>query len=268
MSDIAYIDELLDASIDFKSPLASLVVLDKFRKSLTLLQGLLEDKSSLILEGTLDAIPPNQVSSYITDANPSAGAIDRDDKFNGITLQITSGSAQGEYVITDTDAGLDRIVVLENLGALGATTGDTYVLRGHSHNGFDSEIIEESDVIGLAGIQGLPVGTTAWFESASCPTGWTAAGGVDGNFYIGGPAITAGGTANHNHTIGTLGLGALPGTQLFRVPLVNYVAGNLAITNISSVTRGNHAHGQTGGGSFVANDMDLLGLGLKPCKVL
>ena len=268
MSDVAYIDSILDGVIDFKSPLASLAVLEKFRNSLTLLQGLLEDKSSLILEGTLDADPPNQVSSFITDANPSAGAIDRDDKFNGITLELTSGAAAGEYVITDTDSGLDRLVVLENLGALGALTGDTYVLRGHSHNGFDSELVEIDDVIGLGGLVGLPDDTVAWFESGTCPTGWTPAGGADGRFYKGGPTSGPGGTDLHTHTIGNIALSALPGTQLFRVPLVNYVAGNLAITAVSSVTRGNHAHVTAPGGGFSSDSLDLLAVGLKPCRIL
>jgi len=268
MSDVAYIDSILDGVIDFKSPLASLAVLEKFRNSLTLLQGLLEDKSSLILEGTLDADPPNQVSSFITDANPSAGAIDRDDKFNGITLELTSGAAAGEFVITDTDAGLDRLVVLENLGSLGALTGDTYVLRGHSHNGFDSESIELDDVIGLGGLVGLPADTVAWFEAGTCPTGWTPAGGADGRFYKGGPTAGPGGTDLHTHTIGTIALSVLPTTGLFRAAFSDVVAGNLTVQNFPSGEIGNHPHQVSPGGGFSSDSLDLLGLGLKPCRIL
>ena len=209
MSDIAYIDSITDGVIDFKSPLASLAVLEKFRNSLTLLHGLLEDKSSLILEGTLDADPPNQVSSFITDANPSSGAIDRDDKFNGITLELTSGAAAGEFVITDTDAGLDRLVVLENLGALGALTGDTYVLRGHSHNGFDSEKLEGDDVLGLSGIFPIPSNTFAFTEGNTCPTGWTQINLGGDKIFIGADGTGIGGSVTHSHSIGSLSLGAL-----------------------------------------------------------
>lgn len=265
MSDIAYIDSILDGVIDFKSPLASLAVLNKFRNSLTLLQGILEDKSSLILEGTLDADPPNQMSSFITDANPSAGAIDRNDKFNGITLELTSGAAIGEYVITDTDAGLDRIVVLENLGALGALTGDTYVLRGHSHNGADSEFVEIEDVIGLGGLTGLPVDTVAWFESSSCPTGWVPATGSEGHFYKGGPTTGSAGVATHNHTAGSITLADVGTGGLFRIDINALVAGAIDWT---PDIRGRHDHTGGGAGSYVPDDLDLSFVGLKPCKIL
>lgn len=271
MANIAYLPSIPDVDFDFESPIASIVFLNKYRDGLRLVQGLLEDKPALILQGVLDETPPTQANSYIVDSNPTAGTINRNDKFNGITLEITSGAAVGEYVITDTDSGLNRITVVEDLGSLGASTGDSYQLRGHSHNGFDSEKVDVGDVTGLTGLNVLPVGTVAMTKSGSCPSGWSS---IDTShstkFTKGGPTSGPAGSETHGHAGGgTIGFPNITGTD-FR-PNLNGTSGSswdwLLITvgtnNLFNTGRHTHTGGPAPSSSF--DSLDLLSVRFRFC---
>lgn len=139
MTDVAVIRETNDNEVDFQSPLSEEIMMVAFRDAIREVEDLVVSNGRGLLVGVVDADPPDQANSYIEDADPTVGSINRADKFNGLTLLMLDGDAEGNlYKITDTDATNKRIVVAENLYDEGVREGDSYQVLGHRHDEIDS----------------------------------------------------------------------------------------------------------------------------------
>lgn len=133
------IQDIVLAERDFKSPISE-ELFAKVVNNIVIVLAALAGDSSKLLQGAIDITPAAGSPSFITDANPTAGTIDRDDKFNDLYIHfldgtIFSNNSRNRFKITDTDAGADTVTVAENLNTLGATIGDTYEILGHTHDG-------------------------------------------------------------------------------------------------------------------------------------
>ncbi len=161
-------DRATNAEADFKSPISENLMTKKYRDFLDLMEELIRNTNSFILGGALDADPTNAAPSTFVDADPTVGTIDRDDKFNGLRLKFTSGTANGQrFTITDTDAATDKLTFAENLFAAGARLGDTYIILGHTHSGGTDGIkIEDDDIVSAQTFE-WEAGVGAGIESGS-----------------------------------------------------------------------------------------------------
>lgn len=156
------ISDIANSEIDFKSPLAE-DLFKRFRDNIVLTLAAVASDSNNLLKGVIDANPPNIANSYITDAVPTNGTINRDDKFNGLYLRFTSGAIftgnqYNRYKITDTDAALSRIYVAENLFTEGALLGDTYEIVGHAHDALDYPADRAGEFISMRALVNLAEG--------------------------------------------------------------------------------------------------------------
>lgn len=95
-----------------------------------------------ILEASLNGDPTDNTTadSFFDVDTVTAGAIDRDDQFNGLYVHFTSGTiftnnSLNRYKITDTNAASNRITVSGQIFSDGARDDDTFVIVGQTHDG-------------------------------------------------------------------------------------------------------------------------------------
>jgi hypothetical protein len=121
---------IADSQIDFKSPLSE-DLMTRYRDNDDFLNANTSSLSADLLQGACDSV----TTTVIVDADPTAGTIDRDDKFNAMWLSFTSGTLNGlRYKVTDCDATANSLTFAEDLQALGAVATDTYEIIGHVHD--------------------------------------------------------------------------------------------------------------------------------------
>ena len=130
-----FLRNIADATIDTKSPVSE-DLMTRVRDNLSLLNSVVASISNGSLQGAADSI----TTGVIVDADPTAGAINHDDKFNGLYVHFTSGTLYttnnlNRYKITDTDSAGNSITVAEDLAAAGGAATDTYIVLGHTHDG-------------------------------------------------------------------------------------------------------------------------------------
>ena len=132
-------DEILrnisDNQIDAKSPLSE-DLMARYRDNARLNQAHISSHPGLLLEGAIDSVSTTQ----IVDADPTAGEINHDDKFNGLYLHFKNGTVftnnnRNRFKILDTDAGTDTLTLDTDVQALGASAGDLYEILGHTQDG-------------------------------------------------------------------------------------------------------------------------------------
>lgn len=132
--------ELTSGELDFKSPISEDIAQEFGRVIAKTLMAVIVEDQTYLLAGALDSTPTTAATGTITDTNPTDGAFDRDDQFKGLYLHFTSGTIYtnnnyNRYKITASSASSKTVTVAEDLAADGATSGDTYVILGHTHDG-------------------------------------------------------------------------------------------------------------------------------------
>jgi len=92
--------------------------------------------NTVIIEGVVDVDPPNQLTSFIRDTNPTFGILEN--AATGDIVEMRSGTAiLQEFVITFINLNKSRLFVAENLFAAGVRAGDSYRVFFASANYID-----------------------------------------------------------------------------------------------------------------------------------
>lgn len=237
---------LTSGELDFKSPMSEDISQQFGRLIPEIMLAFMIGNSDKLLKGALDSTPTTGAPDTLTDTNPTAGSIDRDDQFNGAFVHFTSGTIYtnnnfNRYEILDTLAGPSQLVVDGDLEADGAALGDTYEILGHTHSGTDGSKIDLKNLVNASSgnamdqdiadaitdpdgerlgtadrtepfitkSDGLAAGMIfIWNDSNSCPAGTTRVAEFDEKFLRGNTTKGGtGGTSTHTHTSSGTGTG-------------------------------------------------------------